>query len=270
MQGWRMSMEDAHLASLDLSEGISLFCVFDGHGGPEVAKFCAEYFGKYLLENESYQKGEYKKALEENFLKMDELLMDEKGVEMLRPFKTEKDIANSFAGCTANVVLFTKDKYYIANAGDARSVLFTKKDEVLALSTDHKPEDERELKRIEKAGGYVSDGRVNDNLNLTRAIGDLEYKKNKTLKPEEQIISGFPDVEIRDYTPDDNFILIGCDGIWETKSTKDICEFARDQINEKVELSKIVESILDMVIAKETIEGFGCDNMSLIMVKFKN
>ena len=128
-------------------------------------------------------------------------------------------------------------------------------------------EDEKELKRIEKAGGYVSDGRVNDNLNLTRAIGDLEYKKNPNLKPEEQIISGFPDVEIRDYTDDDDFILIGCDGIWETMSTKDICEFARDQLNEKIEISKIVEDILDKVIAKETIEGFGCDNMSLILVK---
>ena len=270
MQGWRMSMEDAHLSVLDLTPGISLFCVFDGHGGPEVAKFCSEYFSKHLLENENFKKGEYQRALEENFLRMDEILMSSEGPELLKPFKTEKEIANSFAGCTANVVLFAEDKYYIANAGDARAVLFTKKDEVLALSVDHKPEDEKELRRIEKAGGYVSDGRVNDNLNLTRAIGDLEYKKNPNLKPEEQIISGYPDVQIRDYTADDNFILIGCDGIWETMSTKDICEFARDQINEKVELSKIVEDILDKVIAKETIEGFGCDNMSLILVKFKN
>ena len=53
------------------------------------------------------------------------------------------------------------------------------------LSVDHKPDDEVEKMRINKAGGYVSEGRVNDNLNLTRAIGDLEYKKNKKLKPEE-------------------------------------------------------------------------------------
>lgn len=270
MQGWRMSMEDAHLSELDIAPGISLFCVFDGHGGPEVAKFCAEYFGKHLLDNENFKQANYQKALEENFLKMDEILMSSEGPELLKPFKTEKEIPNSFAGCTANVVLFTEDKYYIANAGDARAVMFSKKDEVLALSTDHKPEDPKELERIEAAGGYVSDGRVNDNLNLTRAIGDLEYKKNHNLTPQEQIISGFPDVEIRDYTTDDNFILIGCDGIWETMSTKDICEYARDQINAKVELSKIVEEILDKVIAKETIEGFGCDNMSLILVKFKN
>ena len=50
---------------------------------------------------------------------------------------------------------------------------------MISLSKDHKPDLEIEKDRISKAGGYVSDGRVNDNLNLSRAIGDLEYKKNK-------------------------------------------------------------------------------------------
>ena len=102
------------------------------------------------------------------------------------------------AGCTANVLLVTSDKYYVANSGDARGVLWQKPGEMVALSVDHKPDDPNEKMRITKAGGYVSDGRVNDNLNLSRAIGDLEYKKNKTLKPEEQIISGFPDVVIQE------------------------------------------------------------------------
>ena len=33
MQGWRKSMEDAHIANLDLPGGVSVFGVFDGHGG---------------------------------------------------------------------------------------------------------------------------------------------------------------------------------------------------------------------------------------------
>ena len=39
-----MTMEDAHIAKLELANNISLFAVFDGHGGPEVAKFCSAYF----------------------------------------------------------------------------------------------------------------------------------------------------------------------------------------------------------------------------------
>ena len=39
MQGWRGSMEDTHIAELNIGDGNSLFAVFDGHGGREVAKF---------------------------------------------------------------------------------------------------------------------------------------------------------------------------------------------------------------------------------------
>lgn len=44
------------------------------------------------------------------------------------------------------------------------------------MSIDHKPDDDQEKNRITKAGGDVWEGRVNGNLNLSRAIGDLEYK----------------------------------------------------------------------------------------------
>jgi len=40
----------------------------------------------------------------------------------------------------------------------------------------------------------TSAGRINGNLNLSRAIGDLKYKQNKALPAADQIISGEPDV----------------------------------------------------------------------------
>ena len=33
MQGWRKSMEDDHIFEINLTPDISLFGVFDGHGG---------------------------------------------------------------------------------------------------------------------------------------------------------------------------------------------------------------------------------------------
>ncbi len=36
--------------------------------------------------------------------------------------------------------------------------------------------------------------RVNGNLNLSRAIGDLKYKTNRTLEAKDQIITAEPDV----------------------------------------------------------------------------
>lgn len=40
----------------------------------------------------------------------------------------------------------------------------------------------------------VSEGRINGNLNLSRAIGDLEYKKDINLPAEKQIITAMPDI----------------------------------------------------------------------------
>lgn len=33
MQGWRNTMEDAHIVELDLGSGVAFFGVYDGHGG---------------------------------------------------------------------------------------------------------------------------------------------------------------------------------------------------------------------------------------------
>ena len=57
------------------------------------------------------------------------------------------------------------------------------KEIVQAMSEVHKPEMESEKNRIYKANGWISDGRVKDCLNLTRGLGDLEYKQNKNFKP---------------------------------------------------------------------------------------
>lgn len=47
-------------------------------------------------------------------------------------------------------------------------------------------------------GGFLSEiggvCRVNGNLNLSRAIGDLKYKGNVELPPKDQIITAQPDV----------------------------------------------------------------------------
>jgi serine/threonine protein phosphatase PrpC len=88
----------------------------------------------------------------------------------------------SYAGCTANVVIITRTEVICANSGDTRSVM-SKKGKVKDLSIDHKPDMPSEKRRIERANGFVEDSRVNGMLALSRAMGDFEYKGNPILKP---------------------------------------------------------------------------------------
>ena len=115
---------------------------------------------------------------------MDQMLDTDQGKALLAQIKGEENPDGTcYAGCTANVLLIVKNTYYVANAGDARSIIYNKGGNYTPLSQDHKPDLESESTRIIKAGGYIVEGRVNENLNLTRAIGDLEYKRNSNLPP---------------------------------------------------------------------------------------
>jgi len=121
------------------------------------------------------------------------------------------------------------NKLFVANAGDSRCVL-GRGGRAVPLSFDHKPENDEEKRRIHNAGSTITDGRVDGNLNLSRSLGDLKYKQNKRLTPEEQPITANPDVYLYDMTDEDDFIIMGCDGIWETKSNEQMVEYIYDKL----------------------------------------
>ena len=47
-------MEDSHIAQTNISNDVSIFGVFDGHGGAEVALFVKKHFIPSLLKNECF------------------------------------------------------------------------------------------------------------------------------------------------------------------------------------------------------------------------
>lgn len=55
MQGWRKNMEDAHIAHINIDgNGTSLFGVFDGHSGHEVALYVKRHFKEELIRLHSF------------------------------------------------------------------------------------------------------------------------------------------------------------------------------------------------------------------------
>jgi len=129
-------------------------------------------------------------------------------------------------GCTANVVLVDQQrkKLFVANAGDSRCVM-GRAGKAVEMSVDHKPESPTEIERIEKSGSTITEGRVDGNLNLTRSLGDLKHKNRPHLKPEEQAITANPDTFEFDLDDQVDFVLMGCDGIWEKKSNEEAVEW---------------------------------------------
>ncbi|KAF4725123.1 Protein phosphatase 1G, partial [Perkinsus olseni] len=79
VQGWRRSMEDAHVAHWDAKKKIGIFGVFDGHGGQAVALYVAKHLVPILTDREAYRQGKYERALHETFMELDRLMITEKG-----------------------------------------------------------------------------------------------------------------------------------------------------------------------------------------------
>lgn len=285
MQGWRKRMEDSHIADLNFFKNSHLFGVFDGHGGKEVAQFVKKNFTDELRKNKNFENGNFKHALIETFLRMDEMCLEPYGQsklkeenkiskeederqdranpnkqnelysQLLTKINNEDNIA-LFTGCTATVCLINNSRMYFANAGDSRIVL-CKKGIAYPMTIDHKPELDSEKNRIYKAEGWVAEGRVKGNLNLSRSLGDMEYKQNKKLKPEEQMITAYPEVVEENLTDDCDFIILGCDGIWDCKTNQEAVDFVAERLkkNPKAKLSKILEEMLDEILATDIYNG---------------
>ena len=123
------------------------------------------------------------------------------------------------AGSTCVVAVVRGDKLVVANAGDSRAVL-SRRGVAVEMSRDHKPMDDDERARIVKAGGFVQEGRVNGSLARSRAIGDLEYKQGKSLPPQDQIVTAYPELMEQTLREGDEFLVLACDGIWDVLSSQ--------------------------------------------------
>jgi protein phosphatase 1G len=134
IQGWRSTQEDAHLALPKFEVNASLFGVFDGHNGAEVAKFVAKKLPQIILNNNNYREEKIELGLQESFMTLDESLLTRESVEELIRLRREysrEPITRSNApaivsGCTAVVVLIKGNVLYVANLGDSRCVSFEK------------------------------------------------------------------------------------------------------------------------------------------------
>jgi len=87
-------------------------------------------------------------------------------------------------------------------------------------------------------------------------------------------VTAFPDVTVRARDDDDDFIMLACDGIWDCLTNEQCIDNMRESYlqharDSKKPLSYPVEVMLDAILAPNTDDGIGTDNMTAILIMFK-
>lgn len=126
------------------------------------------------------------------------------------------DLKNAASG----LVLYVADRtMYVANIGNIRAVVARNSAPPHEISKHHDPFDLSETARIRTAGGCVSsEGTVNDELDISRAFGAYH------LNP---IVNACPYVITVPLTDQDEFVIIGNQGLWNHISPRDAVDIAR-------------------------------------------
>lgn len=224
--GKRANMEDCILVNQDLNLHpqlpISVYAVFDGHGGDWCAKFITQRFeneiktnmldpvegifgSKQVPFNECINN-----VLDKSFKNLDELY-----------YSMREKIANK-CGSTACVVLIIGTHIFCANVGDSRAVL-SKNGNAINLSMDHKASRPDEVERIKDGDGQIELGRVGGKIAITRAFGDFEFKvfiDEEGQLFRKNVIIAEPEIRRYDYDPfQDEFIIIASDGLFDMFSS---------------------------------------------------
>jgi protein phosphatase 1L len=148
---------------------------------------------------------------------------------------------------------------YIANVGDSRAVLCRGKKSI-GLSSDHKPDREDEQERIESFGGSVVNSentgwiaRVNGHLAISRSVGDIR------LKDPPQGVTAEPEISELDITPEDQFIILASDGLWDVMTNQESVDLVR-KCQDK---NKAAELLVD-----KALKLGSADNVTALIVWF--
>ena len=209
-----------------------------------------------------------KKSYDINFNNNDIKLQLKTNVSSSSKFSLDNLVASEM-GTTANIMLIKNGIIYIANVGDSLSVMYKNK-KAYNLNREHQTIIESEKERVIKSGAQIVGYRINGMLNLTRAIGDLKFKSNSNLKRHEQSVISLPEITKIEDTDGIDFIIMGCDGVWDCVKRQLVCDFVDRQIRENPDkkLSDILKVIFDRCVSPVWGVVLGTDNMSCIIVQF--
>ncbi len=149
------------------------------------------------------------------------------------------------SGATVAICLVSQNVIYSANAGDAR-VVIGHHGRAHRLSWDHRADDEREVQRIQEAGGFVLKNRVTGILAVGRSLGDHGLKEFVISKP---YFSSFQDAA--------DFVIVACDGLFDVMTDQQVVDLVYKWENDKENVAN--------VLCKQAVASGSTDNVTCIV-----
>lgn len=212
-RGRRPKMEDRHIVIEDFNAFVGLdgmppqafFGVYDGHGGVDAAEHAESQLPAAIAASASFAT-DPQAALRAGIEATDASFL----------IKAEQEALT--CGATACTVFIRENTMYVGWLGDSQAML-CRAGAPVELMVPHKPERPDEKKRIEDAGGVVvmyGTWRVQGQLSVARAIGDIKLKK---------YVIGNPDTTETALDGTEDYLVIACDGLWDVMTHATVVEF---------------------------------------------
>nr|GEU56232.1 retrotransposon protein, putative, Ty1-copia subclass [Tanacetum cinerariifolium] len=140
---------------------------------------------------------------------------------------------SDYCGTVALTVLVLERHLLISNARDCR-VVISRKGVAKQMSNDHKPSNLLEKKKVKELGGYFEEGYLNE---MTQMV----------------------------LTKDDEFMIIGCDGIWDVMSNEEAVCLVQKQLMQHNDLHQYATELINQALCLHT-----SDNLTAIVVCFSS
>ncbi|XVF23738.1 hypothetical protein REPUB_Repub13aG0065500 [Reevesia pubescens] len=233
-------LESGPMSSVESGPHGTFVGIYDGHGGPEAARFINEHLfdhiKKFTTENHGMSADVINKAFlatEEDFLTL-----------VRKQWLIKPQIASVGSCCLVGIIC--SGLLYIANAGDSRVVLGRlekkiKEVKAVQLSSEHNASIESVREELQSLHPHDPQivvlkhkvWRVKGIIQISRSIGDAYLKKaefnKEPLLPkfrvpesfEKPILQAEPAILVQRLHPEDQFLIFASDGLWEHLSNQE-------------------------------------------------
>ncbi|KAB2027132.1 hypothetical protein E1A91_D05G013700v1 [Gossypium mustelinum] len=258
--GGRPYMEDTHVCIADLAKDfgrnlmsedtVSFYGVFDGHGGKDASQFVRDHLPRVIVEDADFPL-DIEKAVTRSFMETD--------AAFAKSCSLESALAS---GTTALTAMIFGRSLLVANAGDSRAVL-SRCGTAIEMSKDHRPCCMKERRRIESLGGFIDDGYLNGQLGVTRALGNWHLEGMKEMGERIGPLSAEPELKMITLTKEDEFLIIGSDGIWDVFTNQNAVDFTRRRLQEHNDVKLCCKEMVG-----EAIKRGATDNLTVVLVSF--